>query len=206
MACVGDKKPEGILGEVRRFLEGLRQELPLIFMGPAACAQTPPVRKSLPFRGRDLPLRIEEAPQARRCELIQEPDALILRRGAERAPPQAVVRRWYRDQAREIFSERAAHWAAILGVRYQKLSIRDQRTVWGSCTKGGNLNFNWRVVMAPPSVLDYLVIHELSHLLEMNHSKRFWGHVGRHCPDWKEHRSWLREHSRRLKAVIQRGT
>jgi predicted metal-dependent hydrolase len=164
------------------------------------------VHKLLPFQGEEIPLRIVEDPQARRCELIHGAEGLTLRRSADPQPPLAVVRRWYIERAREIFGQRVAHWAALLNVRCERLTIRDQRTVWGSCTKGGRLSFNWRVVMAPPAVLDYLVIHELSHLLEMNHSQRFWAHVTKHCADWKIHRRWLRDNSRRLKSVVARAT
>ena len=103
-----------------------------------------------------------------------------------------------RERAREIFGARVAHWVPRMGLegRVRRISIKDQRTLWGSCTRGGNLNFNWRVVLAPPAVLDYLVIHELANLHEMNHSKRFWGRVAEHCPDYKAHRKWLRSFSR----------
>lgn len=82
-----------------------------------------------------------------------------------------------------------------MGVRPQRIRVKDQRSLWGSCSRQGTLNFNWRLILTPPAVLDYVVIHELAHLLEMNHSKRFWGHVAAWCPDHKAHRRWLRENS-----------
>lgn len=199
---------EGILGEVRDFLDGLALDLPLIFQKgqkPAAAARKR-VHKHVPYRGRDIALCVVETPELRRSEIAHEGDELILRRGADRAAPQQVLREWLVDRARETFAERVAHWAPLIGVAFKRVSIRDQRTVWGSCTRAGDLSFNWRIVMAPPETLDYLVIHELCHRLEMNHSKRYWANVAKHCPDWKKHREWLREHSRRLKGAVRRAS
>ena len=106
-----------------------------------------------------------------------------------------------RQLARDVFARRAAHWGREMGVAFKSVRVKDQRSRWGSCTRKGSLNFNWRVAMAPPDVLDYLVIHELSHLLEMNHSRRFWAHVARWSPDYKAHRRWLREHGHKLKRL-----
>lgn len=202
---MADEKNEGILGEVRDFLKSLPQDLTSLFKQPAAPRPSRPLRR-VPYKGEDLPLRVLEAPNAARSEIVQDEHGLTLVRGQDREAPQAVLRDWLADRAREAFVERAAHWAPRIGVRYTRITIRDQRSVWGSCTKAGRLSFNWRVVMAPPETLDYLVIHELSHLREMNHSKRFWAIVSEHCPAWRGHRDWLREHSRRLKGAVRRAS
>jgi hypothetical protein len=99
------------------------------------------------------------------------------------------------------FHARASHWAPLLGVTFGLVRVKDQRSLWGSCTPDGNLNFNWRLTLAPPEVLDYVVIHELAHRLEMNHSPRFWAHVEKLCPDHKVHRRWLRRNGRELQRV-----
>ncbi len=195
----------GILGEVKVFLESLALELPLIFRKTEA-APRKRIHKHLPYRGREVALCVMEAPELERSEIVQEGEDLLLRRGTDRAAPQEVLREWLVDRARETFVERAAYWAPRIGVAYQRLSIRDQRTVWGSCTRDGVLNFNWRLIMAPPETLDYLVIHELCHRIEMNHSKRYWAKVAQHCPDWRKHREWLRDHSRRLKDAVRRAS
>lgn len=98
-----------------------------------------------------------------------------------------------RRRAREIITTRVAHWAARLGLEYKKVFIKDQRSLWASCSARGNLNFNWRLAAAPPEALDYVVIHELCHLREMNHSRKFWAHVFAACPDYKAQRRWLRD-------------
>jgi len=97
------------------------------------------------------------------------------------------------DLARELFSERVRHWSAVLGVAPQRVFMKNQRTLWGSCSARGNLNFNRVLAGAPPEVVDYVVIHELAHLREMNHSPSFWAIVGRWCPEQKRHRRWLRQ-------------
>ena len=102
-------------------------------------------------------------------------------------------------RAHGAFSERAAFWSERMGVRYGRITVKDQKTLWGSCTRAGDLNFNWRLTLAPAPVLDYVVIHELCHLLEMNHSRRFWALVSRWCPEYRRHRRWLRANDRALR-------
>lgn len=97
-----------------------------------------------------------------------------------------------------FFHARASHWAPLLGVTFGRVSVRDQRSRWASCSREGNLSFNWRLTLAPFETLDYVVIHELAHRLEMNHSRRFWAHVEKHCPDHKVHRKWLRKNGEAL--------
>jgi predicted metal-dependent hydrolase len=188
---------------VKQFLATLSQDLPLLFTKKT---KTPRLYRHVPFRGKDMPLTLVLSPETLVSEIEQDESGLRLRRGLDNLPPQHVLREWLVDRAREAFVERAAYWAPRLEVRYSRITIRDQRTVWGSCTRDGKLAFNFRVIMAPPEVLDYLVIHELSHLREMNHSKKFWAIVAEHCPGWRAHRQWLRDHSRRLKGAIRRAS
>lgn len=102
------------------------------------------------------------------------------------------------DQARRVIPQRVAYYAGIVGVTYGRITIRSQKTRWGSCSSGGNLNFNCRLMKAPTSVLDYVIVHELCHRLEMNHSSRFWALVEQVMPDYRVHRKWLREHGSSL--------
>ena len=100
--------------------------------------------------------------------------------------------------AKKIIPEKVAYYARIVGVTYGRISIRKQRSRWGSCSREGNLNFNCLLMMAPPEVLDYVVVHELCHRLEMNHSTRFWKQVECVIPDYRKSRKWLKEHGNRL--------
>jgi len=100
--------------------------------------------------------------------------------------------------AKKIIPEKVAYYARLMGVTYGRIAIRKQKTKWGSCSQDGNLNFNCLLMMAPPEVLDYVVVHELCHRLEMNHSARFWALVERVLPNYRISKKWLKEHGSRL--------
>ena len=103
-----------------------------------------------------------------------------------------------RNQSRRVLSEKAAFFAKQLGVSYQKISIRSQRTRWGSCSGKGNLNFNCLLMLAPESVQDYVVVHELCHLREMNHGAAFWALVESVLPNYRQQKAWLKENGTAL--------
>ncbi len=105
-----------------------------------------------------------------------------------------------RRAARELVTMIADEEAEALGVAYSRIAVRDQRTRWGSCSPKGTLSFNWRLVLAPFDVLDYVVVHEVCHLREPNHSAGFWRLVAERRPGWREQRLWLREHGAELLA------
>jgi predicted metal-dependent hydrolase len=104
-----------------------------------------------------------------------------------------VLLDWYVKNAETTLAEKTKHWAPIIGVQPRRLTIRDQKTRWGSCSTSGNINFNWRIIMAPETIIDYLVVHELCHLKHPNHSLAFWQLVSQFIPDYKARRHWLRE-------------
>lgn len=97
------------------------------------------------------------------------------------------------DQALKTIPERVAYYARKMQVTYGRITIRNQKTRWGSCSSEGNLNFNCLLMLAPPEVMDYVVVHELCHRKEMNHSPRFWNEVEQVLPDYQERRRWLKE-------------
>jgi predicted metal-dependent hydrolase len=99
-----------------------------------------------------------------------------------------------RTEARARISLLAQSEAAALGVEYKRLTLRDQRSRWGSCSSKGTLSFNWRLVLAPHDVLDYVVVHEICHLVELNHSERFWRLVEKRRPAYRESKQWLDDH------------
>lgn len=103
------------------------------------------------------------------------------------------LERLYRKKARERLAERSAYFAALMGVTYNRISVGAAKTRWGSCSAQGNLNFHWKLILMPPQVLDYVVVHELAHRKEMNHSPRFWAEVEKIIPDYKQRRKWLKE-------------
>jgi predicted metal-dependent hydrolase len=117
-----------------------------------------------------------------------------------RLDARAVSEEEARRGARELVTMVVEEEAPALRVSYRRIEIRDQRTRWGSCSPRGTLCFNWRLVLAPFEVLDYVVVHELCHLREPNHSPRFWGLVATRRPGWREQRDWLHIHGPELLA------
>lgn len=116
---------------------------------------------------------------------------------AERTRLETMERR-YRNAARIQFEKRTAYYHRITGGHYTSITVRDQKTRWGSCSSRGTLSFNYRLIFAPPRILDYVVVHELCHLTHMNHSKDFWNMVASVMPDYKTCRKWLRDHGEEL--------
>ena len=107
------------------------------------------------------------------------------------------------DQASVVIPKRVEYFAEKIPVTYGRITIRNQKTRWGSCSGKGNLNFNCLLMLAPPEVLDYVVVHELCHRKEMNHSERFWREVENILPDYRERKKWLKENGGRLIARMQ---
>ena len=127
--------------------------------------------------------RAEFLAQKRECEKKQEQFPKIT--------PESE--RGFRRLAKEKIPKRVALFAEQVGVDYGKITIKDTKSRWGSCSYQGNLNFCWRLILAPEEVLDYIVVHELCHRLEMNHSARFWAEVKRVLPEYEKSKEWLKE-------------
>ena len=135
--------------------------------------------------------------------LIARWEPWVERQLARRAPGPAlepITEREGRRRARAAAERIAAEEAVRLGVAYTRIRIADQRSRWGSCSSRGTLSFNWRLALAPPAVLDYVVVHEVCHLREPNHGPRFWTFVERLRPGYREPKRWLREHGHALQA------
>ncbi len=146
-----------------------------------------------PFLGHALAIRTtgQARPGARR-----DGDTLHVSGRPEDVAP--AVEAWLRRAARAEIEPRVREKAARLGKPHGRIAIRDTTSRWGSCSARGNLGFSWRLVMAPPEVLDYVVAHEVAHLVEHNHGKRFWAHVARLCEDPEGSRKWLRRNGAAL--------
>jgi predicted metal-dependent hydrolase len=101
---------------------------------------------------------------------------------------------WYINEAEKIFSERVVLYEKLMGVRAVSVKIKASSSRWGSCSSTGRLILNWKIIMAPLEIVDYVIVHELAHLLHLNHSARFWSVVSRILPNYKAHRRWLAKH------------
>lgn len=149
----------------------------------------------LMFRGNVYPLELKEEKGRKQPELSIKDGKIMLYApvNCEEACLEQAVEKWYREQARLSIEKKVEDYAGIIGRRPQKVTIKTQKSQWGSCSNRGNLNFNWRLAMAPDSIVDYLVVHELCHLVHLNHSKEYWGLVESVMPDYKERRNWLKQ-------------
>lgn len=109
-----------------------------------------------------------------------------------------VLENRYRKAAKDYFTARVAYYHTLTGGVYTSITIRDQKSRWGSCSSRGTLSFNYRLMFAPLKVLDYVVVHELCHLTHMDHSRNFWNMVERIMPDYRIYKQWLRDHGHEL--------
>jgi predicted metal-dependent hydrolase len=145
---------------------------------------------TLPYLGRQLELVAEDG----RTRVHRKGERLLVPAGDARP----ALERFYRRAARSEIAPRLDRATALAGSSYQDLSIRGQRTRWASCSAGGRMSFNWRLLLAPERVLEYVVWHEVCHLQVLDHSPRFWELVERHWPDYREDRAWLRQNGATL--------
>ena len=153
----------------------------------ADVARTP---GTVPYLGRELTL----SPQRARTRAHRRGDVLLVPEAAR----ETALERWYRRAARAEIGPRLDAAVARAGTSYTRLTIRGQRTRWASCTSGGAMSFNWRLLLAPEPVLDYVIEHEVCHLEVMDHSRRFWRLLESRVPDWREHAAWLRRYGSTL--------
>jgi predicted metal-dependent hydrolase len=116
-----------------------------------------------------------------------------------------AIEGWYRWTAEKLIRDKVAKTGSRLCLAYRRIALKEMRARWGSCSVKGNLNFNWKLILMPEPVIDYVVIHELTHLKEMNHGKKFWALVEKECPDWRERRSWLTKNGREYVAAYERS-
>ena len=150
--------------------------------------------EQFPYLGEEHELIIEP-PQ--KSEVVDE--TIRLRQSAVgQSSVERALRNFYRREAREYLSERLDLFAGGMELDYDGVQIRNQRTRWGSCSTNGTISLNWRLLMAPPEVIDYVVVHELAHLREPNHTDAFWSLVAEYIPEYEAHEDWLEENSTRL--------
>lgn len=158
---------------------------------------------SFPYCGRTIFLRTQIYPE-NRVRVRFSADALwvYLPSALPETERPRLVREallvWYKRQAKILFQEKLDDYARKMGLQYHQLRIKEQKTKWGSCSSKGNINLNWRVILAPEQVIDYLMIHELSHLRHLNHSQAFWQEVGKYMPDYLQWKKWLRDNGKSL--------
>ncbi|WP_028081672.1 M48 family metallopeptidase [Solimonas soli] len=189
----------------------VREKLAELAQQAAAHPVPPPQRWDgqdlIHLRGQSLPLRVEPA-RLRSATVRIEPSRVVVfappawreqPRKLEQALRQALVHQAQLDARQHLEAG-----AAPLGVRYRELRINDPQTLWGSCNPGAVICLSWRLVMAPPEVFRYVAVHELCHLVHLDHSARFWNLVRKHMPDYELHKRWLRDHGHQLHGWLPR--
>lgn len=153
----------------------------------------------VPYLGTELRLKLLEGPSGR---VHLSGDELRVRVPDDRRETvHTALERWYRRQAKSECQQRLDTVVALNGTSYERVSIRDQKTRWGSCSTSGTISFNWRLLLAPEAILDYVVEHEAAHIEVRDHSARFWALLDERMPDWREHRKWLSDHGGTLRLI-----
>ena len=180
------KRQEILLKQQRRKVKNFVQGEEFHFLGktyPLHIGDGSKKRASIDFDGSRWNINLSNLPELNREKTIKN-----------------LLFRWYRQTALEILGSRVFSWARRLGVAPIKISIKTQKTMWGCChfTKKA-IHLNWQIILSPLHIIDYVIIHELCHLLVPNHSKRFWNKVEKFMPDYKLHRQWLKENADQLK-------
>jgi predicted metal-dependent hydrolase len=156
---------------------------------------------TVPFVGWDLTLRLLDGPSGRVTLKPASGELWVRVPDHRRATVAAALERWYRRQAKDVFAERLDAVVERNGTSYERLAVRDQKTRWGSCSSSGTISFNWRLLLAPEPVLDYVVEHEAAHIEVRDHSSRFWDLMDARVAGWRESRLWLKRHGGTLRLV-----
>lgn len=153
--------------------------------------------ESAPYLGRDYRIEVTET-ESGKVEFLRR----FLVPSAFQAKRREVLRSWYLTRAKEKILPRVDLHARGLGVQFSEAKIVDTRYRWGSCTVKDNVNFNWRLIKAPMFVIDYVIVHELAHLIEANHTPRFWNIVRANAPTMERAKEWLKEHGQVLEEEV----
>jgi predicted metal-dependent hydrolase len=180
----GEREAAAAVAELRPWIERRVADLERVQAAVAARGDT------LPYLGETLRLH----PEPGRTRVHRRGSQLLVPAGDHRT----AVERWYRRAARDEIAPRLDRACTAAHTSYRSLTIRGQRTRWASCSRNGAMSFNWRLLLAPEPVLDYVVWHEVCHLHVMDHSPKFWALLARHCPDYRERARWLKRHGATL--------
>ena len=150
-----------------------------------------PYGSTLPYRGAEHRVLLEETKRASQVVYAIDQALVVHMRRVTIEGARRLLKRCYMAQAPQHLTGRSAAFGHQFGIQWKRLTVRDQRRRWGSCSVGGCLTFNYRLVMAPDDISDYVVLHELMHRRELNHSRKFWALVAAACPEYRQRRTWL---------------
>lgn len=197
---------QSVVSDVKLFIERLKKELPEVFGGTDAQAGN----EGAPAAGENKVLYNGDLLEAR-MYLTPDQEEGVAFDGTvfhiylkeKTSDPSALVTAWLRNKANETLKAKTKEWANKIGVEFNNIVIKDQRTCWASCSGKKNINYSYRIVKMPLAVQDYLMVHELCHLVHMNHGQEYWELVAQFCPDYKHHRRWLNENKGSIFAEVE---
>lgn len=191
---VGQAQIDQVLKDKQAWIE---EKIALFASQPALKEKTFQDGETLAYLGKEYPLR-HEPELIKGVHLRLDKIAVSPGSRADLRSLKKIVRSWYYAEAGKVLAERIAVYAPKLAVNPRKVAVKEHRRQWGSCTRKGSLNFNWKLIMAPIEIVDYVVVHELSHLRHLNHSREFWRTVEAIVPDYKQRRKWLKTNGHKL--------
>ena len=151
-----------------------------------------PYGPTLPYLGEEHRVVVQHVEQETTVRRTPDKTLVVHLRQPGVEGARRLLKRWYMDEALGRIQERVVSLGTQMGIAWLRVRVGDQRTRWGSCSRGGSLNFNYRLVMAPPAILDYVVQHELLHRWQPNHSRKFWALMAAHCPAYRDAVAWLK--------------
>lgn len=198
-----------VISDVKLFLQRLKKDLPEVF-GTVAEKETKqgepqaqiPHENQVLFGGDLCPVQMYLTPDQEAGVTFDGKIFHVYLQTAQ-DDPSLLVTQWLKNKAQETLTAQTAQWAQKMGVEFNQIFIKDQRTLWASCSGKKNLNFSYRIVKMPQAVQDYLMVHELAHLTYMNHGAEYWARVAQFCPDYKLHRRWLNENKDAIFADVE---
>ena len=200
---------QSVISDVKLFIERLKKELPEVFGQPdakpgtaaAATASAPGDNKVL-YNGDLFEARMYVTPDQEEGVAF-DGTVFHIYLQAKSSDPSALVTSWLREKANETLKAKTKEWAEKIGVEFNNIVIKDQKTCWASCSGKKNINYSYRIVKMPLAVQDYLMVHELCHLVHMNHGQEYWQLVAQFSPDYKNHRRWLNENKGSIFAEVE---
>lgn len=179
-----------VISDVKLFIERLKKELPEVFGGPTENAETEAGK--ILYEGKLYPARIHVTPDQEEGVDFNG-NAFDIYLQTPQADANALADQWLRNKANEVLKAKTAEWAQKMGVEYNNITIKNQQSLWASCSAKKNINYTYHIIKMPTAIRDYLIVHELSHLVHMNHGAEYWQLVAQYCPDYKAHRRWLND-------------
>lgn len=149
--------------------------------------------KTLPYMGKEVPMEIVVGKKS--SVELENSHFIIHTSNTDEESMKKLLKKWYKKQSMDYLTKRVAYYSQKMNVSYTSISIKSRKKQWGTCDNHGNLTFSWRLIMATPEAIDYVIVHELCHRKHMDHSRQFWGEVKKELPDYKEREKWLNENS-----------